>query len=155
MGSGAHGAIVYRGMGYRGYGPWGLWAMGAEGVWGTGYEQWGTGVWGLLAMGYRGYRVQGVWTTWAMGHMGNDIQGVWGIWAMRPTGGYGHRGYGVQGVWAMWAMGYRGMGNGAHGQFAPKISKRCQVVKKMSSCQKDVKCQKIKHLDYGGGSQKD
>ena len=32
--------------------------------------------------------------------------------------------------------------------------KRCQVVKKMSSCQKDVKCQKIKHLDYGGGSQK-
>ena len=30
----------------------------------------------------------------------------------------------------------------------------CQVVKKMSSCQKDVKCQKIKHLDYGGGSQK-
>ena len=29
-----------------------------------------------------------------------------------------------------------------------------QVVKKMSSCQKDVKCQKVKHLDYGGGSQK-
>ena len=24
----------------------------------------------------------------------------------------------------------------------------------MSSCQKDVKCQKNKHLDYGGGSQK-
>ena len=35
-----------------------------------------------------------------------------------------------------------------------QVSKRCQVVKKMSSCQKDVKCQKIKHLDYGGGSQK-
>ena len=35
-----------------------------------------------------------------------------------------------------------------------KLSKRCQVVKKMSSCQKDVKCQKMKHLDYGGGSQK-
>ena len=32
--------------------------------------------------------------------------------------------------------------------------KRCQVVKKMSSCQKDVKCQIVKHLDYGGGSQK-
>ena len=42
--------------------------------------------------------------------------------------------------------------------------KRCQVVrkmsscqkdvKKMSSCQKDVKCQKVKHMDYGGGSQK-
>ena len=39
MGNGAHGAIVYRGMGYRGYrphGPWCLWAMGAQGVWGTG-----------------------------------------------------------------------------------------------------------------------
>ena len=24
----------------------------------------------------------------------------------------------------------------------------------MSSCQKDVKCQKVKHIDYGGGSQK-
>ena len=24
----------------------------------------------------------------------------------------------------------------------------------MSSCQKDVKCQKVKHADYGGGSQK-
>ena len=35
-----------------------------------------------------------------------------------------------------------------------KLSKRCQVVKKMSSCQKNVKCQKMKHLDYGGGSQK-
>ena len=34
-----------------------------------------------------------------------------------------------------------------------KLSK-CQVVKKMSSCQKDVKCQKVKHMDYGGGSQK-
>ena len=35
-----------------------------------------------------------------------------------------------------------------------KLSKRCQVIKKMSSCQKDVKCQKVKHIDYGGGSQK-
>ena len=34
------------------------------------------------------------------------------------------------------------------------VSKRCQVVKKMSSCQKDVKCQKVKHIDYGGGLQK-
>ena len=24
----------------------------------------------------------------------------------------------------------------------------------MLSCQKDVKCQKVKHTDYGGGSQK-
>ena len=86
-------------------------------------------------MGYRG-----------MGHMGN-----------RDTGGMGYKGYGPHRQWDTWEMGYRGMGhmgNGAHGQFAPKISKRCQVVKKMSSCQKDVKCQKIKHLDYGGGSQK-
>ena len=34
------------------------------------------------------------------------------------------------------------------------MSKRCQNVKKMSKCQKDVKCQKVKHMDYGGGSQK-
>ena len=36
----------------------------------------------------------------------------------------------------------------------PICQKICQVVKKMSSCQKDVKCQKVKHMDYGGGSQK-
>ena len=102
-----------------------------------------------------------------MGHIGNRDtggNGVQGVWAMRPTGGMG------TGVWGKWAIGYRGYGshgqwgtgvwaighmsNGAHGRFAPKISKRCQVVKKMSSCQKDVKCQKMKHLDYGGGSQK-
>ena len=35
-----------------------------------------------------------------------------------------------------------------------KLSKICQTVKKMSNCQKDVKCQTIKHIDYGGGSQK-
>ena len=110
-------------------------------------------------MGHRGYGVQGVWATWAMGHMGNGIQGVWGTWAIGAQGvwgkrGMGHIGNGIHGQWDKWAMGYRGMGNGAHGQFAPKISKRCQVVKKMSSCQKDVKCQKMKHLDYGGGSQK-
>ena len=34
------------------------------------------------------------------------------------------------------------------------LSERCQAVKKMSSCQKDVKCQKVKHTDYGRGSQK-
>ena len=36
----------------------------------------------------------------------------------------------------------------------PICQKRCKVVKKMSSCQKDVKCQKVKHMDYRGGSQK-
>ena len=30
----------------------------------------------------------------------------------------------------------------------------CQIDKKMSNCQKDVKCQKVKDMDYGGGSQK-
>ena len=121
-------------MGYRGMGPIG---NGAQGVWGT------------MHMGHMGNGSHGQWDTGGMGHMGNQAHwrgmgtGVWG------TGGMGYKGYG-----AMWAMGYRGMGNGAHGRFAPKISKRCQVVKKMSSCQKDVKCQKIKHLDYGGGSQK-
>ena len=82
-------------------------------------------------MGYRG-----------MGHMGN-----------RGTGCMGYKGYGSHGQWGtgVWAIGH--MGNGAHGQFAPKMPKICQVVKKMSSCQKDVKCQKIKHLEYGGGSQ--
>ena len=39
-------------------------------------------------------------------------------------------------------------------QKAVKLSKSCQVVKKMSSCQKDVKSKKVKHTDYGGGSQK-
>ena len=68
-------------------------------------------------MGYRG-----------MGHMGN-----------RDTGGMGCKGYAPHREWDTWAMGYRGMdhmGNGAHGQFAPKISKRCQVVKKMSNVKK-------------------
>ena len=111
----------------------------------------GTGDMRYRGMGHMGNGSHGQWDTGHMGHMGNEAH--CGVWVQ----GYGHRGYGVQGLWAMWAMGYRvmgHMGNGAHGQFAPKISKRCQVVKKMSSCQKDVKCQKMKHLDYGGGSQK-
>ena len=154
MGNGAHGAIVYRGYGVQGYRP-----HGAYGQWGTGV--WGTGVWamgyrgmqpmgngGTGGMGYKRYGPHGQWGTGGMKHMGNEAH--WGVWVQ----GYEAQGYGVQGVWATWAKGYRGMGNGAHGQFAPKISKRCQVVKKMSSCQKDVKCQTMKHLDYGGGSQK-
>ena len=104
-------------------------------------------------MGPIGNGAQGVWGTRGVGHMGNGMQGVWGTWAIGARG-LGYKGYGPHRQWDTWAMGYRGMGNGAHGQFAPKISKRCQVVKKMSSCQKDVKYQKMKHLDYGGGSQK-
>ena len=36
----------------------------------------------------------------------------------------------------------------------PICQKRCQVVRKLSSCQKDVKSKKVKHTDYGRGSQK-
>ena len=87
-------------------------------------------------MGHMGNRGTGVWGTRGMGHMRNGIHGQWGT-----------------GVWDTWAI-------GPMGDLLPKyqkdvkLSKRCQVVKKMSSCQKNVKCQKIKHLDYGGGSQK-
>ena len=35
-----------------------------------------------------------------------------------------------------------------------KMLKRCEVIKKMSICQKDVKYQKVNHHDYGGGSHK-
>ena len=74
-------------------------------------------------MGHRGYGVQGI------GHMGN-----------RGTGGMGYKGYGPcgqwdTGVWATWAM-------GPMGDLLPKyqkdvkLSKRCQVVKKMSNVKK-------------------
>ena len=91
-----------------------------------------------------------------MGHMGNGVWG-WGIWAMIPTGGMGTgvwgTGYGVQGVWAygqrdtgVWAMGPM---SDLHPKYQKdvKLSKRCQVVKRRQMS-------KIKHLDYGGGSQK-
>ena len=111
-----------------------------------------------MGNGVQGYGVYRQWGTGGMGHIGNGSHGqwgtgVWGIWAMRPTGGIGYRvmGYGVQGIWATWAMGYRGMSHmGKGGPWSICF----QDIKKMSSCQKDVKCQKMKHLDYGGGSQK-
>ena len=34
------------------------------------------------------------------------------------------------------------------------MSRRCQTIKKISDCQKDVKCQKVKLKDDGAGSQK-
>ena len=76
---------------------------------------------GTGGMGYRG-----------MGHMGKRAQGVWGTRAM------GHIGNGSHGEWCTWAMGYRGMGKwamGPMGDLHPNI-------KKMSSCQKDVKLSK-------------
>ena len=137
-------------------GTWGMGHMGnrAQGVWGT--RVWAMGYRGIVAMGNG---AQWVWGTRGMGHMGNGSHGQWGtgvcgIWAMRPTGGMGYKGmghvgnmgtggmgykgYGPFGQWDTWVMGYRGMGHmgkGAHGQFAPKISK-------VSSCQKDVKLSK-------------
>ena len=69
-----------------------------------------------------------------MGAMG--AQGVWGHMGNRGTGAMGYKGYGPHWQWVTWAMGYKGMGNGAHGQFAPKMSKRCQVVKKMPNVKK-------------------
>ena len=80
-------------------------------------------------MGHMGNRGTGVWGTRGIDHIGNVINGQWGTR-----------------VWDTWAM-------GPMGDLLPKYqkdvkSKRCQVVKKMSSCQK------MKHLDYGGGSQK-
>ena len=103
-------------------------------------------------MRYRGMssRVQGYgaywqWGTGGMGHMGNGshghgIQGVWGIWAMRPTGGMG-TGVWAQGVWGTRGMGHVGNGIQGYGQWGPLVI--CsQNIKKMSSCQKDVKLSK-------------
>ena len=70
-----------------------------------------------------------------------------GYRGMSHMGNRGPMGYGVQGVWAH-------MGNGVQGYEPQWKGAHGQVIKKMSSCQKDVKCQKMKHLDYGGGSQK-
>ena len=66
-------------------------------------------------MGPIGNGAQGVWGTRGVGHMGNESHGQWGT-----------------GVWAMGPM----------GNLLPKyqkdvkLSKRCQVVKKMSNVKK-------------------
>ena len=79
-------------------------------------------------MGYRG-----------MGHMGNEAHRGY------RYRGMGYKGYGPHGQWDTWAMGYRGMshmGKGPMGDLLPryhkdvKLSKRCQVVKKMSNVKK-------------------
>ena len=94
---------------------------------------------------------------------GNGVQEVWVIWAMRPTGGMGYRGMGQMGnrgtgVWGTRGMGHMGNGymdNGVQGygqlgtwamgpmgnlhpkcQKDVKLSKRCQVVKKISNVKK-------------------
>ena len=72
----------------------------------------GTGGMGYRGMGHMGNRAQGVWGTRAMGHIGNGSHGQWGT-----------------GVWAMGPMG------NLHPKYQKdvKLSKRCQVVKKMSN----------------------
>ena len=77
-----------------------------------------TGGMGYRGMGHMGNRGTGVWGTRGMGHVGNGIHGQWGT-----------------GVWDTWAM-------GPMGDLLPKyqkdvkLSKRCQVVKKMSNVKK-------------------
>ena len=66
-----------------------------------------------------------------MGHMGN-----------RGTGGMGYKGYGPHRQWVTWAMAYRVWAMGPMGNLHPKcqkdvkLSKKCQVVKKMSNVKK-------------------
>ena len=89
-----------------------------------------------------------------MGHIGNGSHGQWGTGGMGHMDNEAHWGHGVQGVWGTWAIGHRGMGYKGYqpcgqwdtwamrpiGDLLPKyqkdvkLSKRCQVVKKMSSC---------------------
>ena len=113
-----------------------------------------------MGNGVQGYGVYGQWHTGGMDHICNGSHGqwgtgVWGIWAMRPTGviwysgightdnrgtwGMGYKGYGPRGQWDTWAMGYRGMSHMGKGGPWAICS---QNIKKMSSCQKDVKLSK-------------
>ena len=91
------------------------------------------GVWGTRGMGHMGNGSHGQWDTGGMGHMGNEAH--WGVWI---------QGYGTQGVWGTRGMGHVGngiQGYGPHGQWGPWVI--CsQNIKKMSSCQKDVKLSK-------------
>ena len=77
-----------------------------------------TGGMGYRGMGHMGNRVQVVWGTRGMGHMGNGVHGQWGT-----------------GVWATWAMGPMGDLHPKCQKYV-KLSKRCQVVKKMSNVKK-------------------
>ena len=83
-------------------------------------------------MGYKGYGPHGQWDTGGMGHMGNEAH--WGVWG---TGGMGYKGYGPCGQWdtGVWAMGPMSNLLPKY-QKDVKLSKRCQVVKKMSNVKK-------------------
>ena len=116
MGNGGTRDMRYRGMSNRvqGYGA---------------YQQWGTG-----GMGYKEYGPHGQWDTGGMGHMGNEAHRGYGYRGMGYNG-YGPCGQWDTGLWAIWAM-------GPVGDLLPKyqkdvkLSKRCEVVKKMSNVKK-------------------
>ena len=97
-------------------------------------------------MGPIGNGAQGVWGTRGMGHMGNGSHGQWDTGGMGHMGNEAHWGGMGTGVWAQGVWGTRGMGhvgNGiqGYGQWGPWAI--CsQNMKKMSSCQKDVKLSK-------------
>ena len=122
MGNGGTGGMRYRGMSNRvqGYGPI---SNGVQGVWGT------------RGVGHMGNGSHGQWDTGGIGHMGN-----------RGTGGMGYKGYGPHRQWDTWAMGGQWdtgvWAMGPMGDLLPKyqkyvkLSKRCQVVKKMSNVKK-------------------
>ena len=108
---------------------------------------------GTGGMRYRGIsnRVQGYgayrqWRTRGVGHLGNGSHGQWDTGGMghicnRGTGGMGYKGYGPHRQRDTWAMGYMGNGVQGYGQWGPWAI--CsQNIKKMSSCQKDVKLSK-------------
>ena len=116
MGNGGTGGMGYRGMSNRvqGYGAYWLW--------------------GTRGMGHMAKGSHGQWDTGGMEHMGNEAH--WGVWVQ----GYGAQGVWPcrqwdTGVWATWAM-------GPMGDLLPKyqkdvkLSKRSQVVKKMSNVKK-------------------
>ena len=149
--------------------------MAQLGIWAMGYRvQWGTGLWAHgqwhRAMRYRGYRVEG------LGHMGNGCTGGNVVQGSMGCRGMGHmlpmcsiahvphcpcvksllspsrsiciiKQHTCSGymshvpLWPPAVMSWGGLSNVSESQ-------------KMSSCQKDVKCQKIKYLDYAGSSQK-
>ena len=118
MGNGGTGGMGYRGMSNRvqGYGAYWLW--------------------GTRGMGHMGNGSHLQWDTGGMGHMGNEAH--WGVWGTRGMGhvGNGIQGYGPHGQWGPWAICSQNIKKMSSCQNDVKLSKRCQVVKKMSNVKK-------------------
>ena len=112
MGNGGTGGMGYRGMSNRvqGYGAYWLW--------------------GTRDMGHMGNGSHLQWDTGGMRHMGNEAH--WGVWVQ----GYGPCGQWDTGVWATWAICSQNIKKMSSCQNDVKLSKRCQVVKKMSNVKK-------------------